>query len=232
MIVTDAAPFAEWIGRTSESEDVVSDRLVESFCATLGPYLTPRQGDQAPLGIHWCLSPAIAPMAALGEDGHPARNLSLPPVPLPRRMWAGGVLEFLAPLPVGAAVRRRSTIADISRKFGKSGDLWFVAVEHDYLAQSGVAIRERQDIVYREAASPNQNKTAAAGAVASIERKAARGVAIEISPTLLFRYSALTFNGHRIHYDYPYATGVEGYSGLVVHGPLQATLLLNLAAAA
>jgi 3-methylfumaryl-CoA hydratase len=246
-------PFAEWIGRSSESEDVLTNRLDASFRAIFAPNLAPVREDEAPLGIHWCLSPAVASMAELGPDGHPAKNLGLPPVPQPRRMWAGGSIETFGPLKAGDRVRRVSTIQDIVRKEGRSGELWFVAIGHDYLTERGLAIRERHDIVYREAAKPgaavadsssgrdrqpppltpphkgeggSSVGTSSATAGASLHRD---GWLVPTSPTLLFRYSALTFNGHRIHYDLPYATGVEGYPGLVVHGPIQATLLFNLA---
>jgi len=272
--MTDATqrPFAEWIGRTSESEDDVNARLDASFRAIFAPNLAPVGEGEAPLGIHWCLSPPIASMAELGPDGHPAKNLNLPPVPQPRRMWAGGEIETLDTIRVGDRVRRVSTIRDITCKQGRSGELWFVAVGHEYFTPRGLAIRERHDIVYREAAKPQQvsplpapprkgegggitiasSATAApaqAGAEASPSsppscgegprvgvpgarggHKPRDGWLVETPPTLLFRYSAITFNGHRIHYDLPYATGVEGYPGLVVHGPIQATLLYNLAA--
>jgi 3-methylfumaryl-CoA hydratase len=233
LLVSEAErPFAEWIGRTSESEDVVTDRLAMSFRAIFEPFLAPVAPGEAPIGIHWCLSPATEPMAALGRDGHPARNLHLPPVPLPRRMWAGGSVECIGRLHVGDRVHRRSTISGITRKVGRSGELWFVAVDHQYGTDRGIAIRERHDIVYRAAPGPSDADTSASARSKRVgEERAARLVwTVETTPTLLFRYSALTFNGHRIHYDLPYATNVEGYDGLVVHGPLQATLLLNLAA--
>jgi 3-methylfumaryl-CoA hydratase len=166
-------------------------------------------------------------MAELGADGHPAKNLDLPPVPLPRRMWAGGTVEMLGALRIGDTVRRISTIGDITHKRGRSGELWFVAVHHEYLTGRGPAIRERHDIVYREAARPD---APGPRREPSPERAYAHALTVEMTPTLLFRYSAVTFNGHRIHYDLPYATQTEGYGGLVVHGPLQATLLLNFAA--
>jgi 3-methylfumaryl-CoA hydratase len=147
-------PFAEWIGRTSESEDVVSERLVAAFVATFAPNLAPVGAGEAPLGIHWCLSPAIAGMDALGMDGHPAKNLFLPPVPQPRRMWAGGTIETIGPIAKGDRIKRLSTISDVTRKQGRSGELWFVTVRHDYHTPRGVAVRERHDIVYREAADP------------------------------------------------------------------------------
>jgi 3-methylfumaryl-CoA hydratase len=226
------APFAEWIGRTSEGEDVVTDRLVSSFRAIFEPFLAALAPGQAPFGIHWCLSPAIEPMSALGQDGHPAKNLHLPPVPLPRRMWAGGSVESIGSVRLGDRVRRKSTIAGITHKDGRSGELWFVGVDHEYRTDRGIAIRERQDIVYRAAPSASgPNTPAAAPSKPGDEARPTDSVwTVETTPTLLFRYSAITFNGHRIHYDLPYATNVEGYGGLVVHGPLQATLLLNLAA--
>ncbi len=220
-------PFAQWIGRKSQSEDVITPRLVASFRAIFEPNLAPVGAGSAPLGIHWCLSPAIVPMGGLGQDGHPALNRDLPPVPQPRRMWAGGSIETLGELRTGDTVRRVSTIAGIERKEGRSGELWFVAVDHDYVTDRGIAIRERHDIVYREAAKPGVNASVPA---AREPRPADEAWTVETPSTLLFRYSAITFNGHRIHYDLPYARDVEGYDGLVVHGPIQATLLYNLAA--
>jgi 3-methylfumaryl-CoA hydratase len=228
---TEQKLFAEWIGRQSESIDVVSERLIESFRAIFEPHLAPLPADTAPLGIHWCLSPAIARMDQLGADGHPAKNLSLPPVPLPRRMWAGGELQVHDHLRVDDKVRRVSTIQDIVRKQVRSGDLWFVAVGHAYHSDRGLALSERRDIVYREAVVPgNGVPRNISPAEPTTTRPAGQVWSVVPSSTLLFRYSAITFNGHRIHYDLPYATQAEGYEGLVVHGPLQATLLLNLAA--
>ncbi|MCO5082918.1 MAG: MaoC family dehydratase N-terminal domain-containing protein [Rhizobiaceae bacterium] len=226
----DETQFAEWIGRKSESEDIVTPRLAASYRAIFGDRLAPVGADEAPLGIHWCLSPAIAPMEALGPDGHPAKNRDLPPIPQPRRMWAGGALETLAPIRVGDTVKRISTIGSITRKEGRSGELWFVAVHHDYVTPRGTAIRERHDIVYREAAKPGTARTTASEPAPAAEPIEGEWL-VETPSTLLFRYSAITFNGHRIHYDLPYVTGVEGYAGLVVHGPIQATLLLNFATA-
>ncbi|WP_157019438.1 FAS1-like dehydratase domain-containing protein [Mesorhizobium xinjiangense] len=232
MSSMDENPFAEWIGRKSEAEDVVTPRLVASFRATFAHYLAAVGEGEAPLGIHWCLSPAIAPVEALGADGHPAKNRDLPPIPLPRRMWAGGRIESHGPIRVGDRVRRESTNGSIMRKQGRSGELWFVVMHHDYRTRRGLAIRERHDIVYREAAKPESSRSVErsdenAGFTDTIDGS----WVVETTPTLLFRYSALTFNGHRIHYDQDYATREEGYPGLVVHGPLQATLLYNLAAA-
>ena len=234
---TTPSGFEDWIGRTRESQDIVTERLVASFRAIFDPYLAPQRGDAVPLGLHWCLMPEIAATDELGQDGHPAKNRYLPPVPLPRRMWAGGSVETGSQLCIGDHVRRISTISEIVRKDGRSGQLWFVTIYHDYLTARGLAIRERQDLVYREAAS--SKAVAAANALSPELASALQGHALsecgEVwtltpAPPLLFRYSAITFNGHRIHYDLPYARDIEGYAGLVVHGPLQATLLLNLAA--
>ncbi|MEP9390024.1 MaoC family dehydratase N-terminal domain-containing protein [Mesorhizobium sp. KR9-304] len=221
--------LADWIGRTSRSQDVVTERLDASFRAVLAPYFAPVSDGQVPLGLHWCLCPAIAEMTELGSDGHPAKNRDLPPVPLPRRMWAGGMIETFDALRVGDAVTRISTISDVTHKQGRSGELWFVTVTHQYETVRGIAIRDRQDIVYRGAADQSPAKASAPIAPPS-PSPSNRHWTMQTSPVLLFRYSAITFNGHRIHYDHPYATGVEGYDGLVVHGPMQATLLLNLAA--
>lgn len=231
MNATEQKPFAEWIGRQSESSDVVSERLVQSFRAIFEPHLAPLAAGCAPLGIHWCLSPAIAAMGQLGADGHPAMNLSLPPVPQPRRMWAGGELQVHDALRIGDEVRRVSTIRDIVRKQGRSGELWFIAVDHSYHTARGIALSERHDIVYREAATPKRAAPDREKTAPVPGRPVGRSWTLVPSSTLLFRYSAITFNGHRIHYDLPYATQAEGYEGLVVHGPLQATLMLNLAAA-
>ncbi|WP_298213718.1 MaoC family dehydratase N-terminal domain-containing protein [Acidocella sp.] len=228
----DMAALRQWIGRTEAVTDLVTPRLAREAHATLDHEgAPPAPGEPAPLAIHWCLAPPAAPSAALGEDGHPRRGGFLPPVPLPRRMWAGSALRFMDRLRVGNEVERRSRIADVTAKEGRSGLLCFVTVEHEIHTPRGLAITERQDIVYRPAPPPGPPPAArpvplppvAPGVIAHRERQA--------TPPLLFRYSALTFNGHRIHYDWPYVTGVEGYPGLIVHGPLQATLLLEFAAA-
>ena len=222
MTALDLDHLRQWIGRTEETTDVVSPRLVRGLAATLD-----RAGDAVPPAIHWCLAPAIAPEAELGPDGHPTRGGFLPPVPLPRRMWAGGVVDFADPLRLGDAVTRRSRIADVQVKEGRSGTLCFVTVEHEYTTERARALTERQDIVYREADSPTQQGGAAETRPAPTLRRVLTADAV-----MLFRYSALTFNGHRIHYDRSYCREVEHYPGLVVHGPLQATLLVEHAAAA
>ncbi len=213
-----------WTARTIEAEDLVTPRLVAGFRATLTPHLAEIDAATAPLGLHWCLAPDMVEASRLGPDGHPVKGEFLPPVALPRRMWAAGEVRFLAPLAVGDRVRRRSWVSDVADKQGRSGPLCFVTVRHVLETDRGPAIEERQVIVYRGDGGARRDPPAAPGP----EPEYRRSVAVD--PVLLFRYSALTFNGHRIHYDAPYAMAVEGYAGLVIHGPLQATLLMNFAA--
>jgi 3-methylfumaryl-CoA hydratase len=234
--VTEPAPDpASAVGRLIDGEDVVTAALVERFRATLAPHAAdPAEDGEAPLGLHWCLAPEAVPMARLGADGHVGRGPFLPQMPeLPRRMWAGGEIEHLAPLRIGDAVRRRSRIASVARKEGKSGALVFIAVEHAFESPRGLAVRERQDLVFRGAGGASASPQPSAPTGPAPEPDGALGgdlaFELETDPVLLFRYSALTFNGHRIHYDAPYATGVEGYGGLVVQGALQATFLLHAA---
>lgn len=232
MLIIDTAQLAPWIGRTIEAVDEVTPRLVEGYRATFAPHLAAVEAACAPLGLHWCLAPPMAAMAELGPDGHPVTGGFLPPVPLPRRMWGGGEIEIATPLKIGDRVTRRSTIADIRAKQGRSGPLYIVQVRHAYSVDRRIAIRERQDIIYRSAATGVSTVAQPEPAADKIGQTREAGLTwtVDASPVLLFRYSALTFNGHRIHYDQPYATLVEGYDGLIVHGPLQASLLLNLAA--
>ncbi len=244
--------WQDWIGRSETREDVLTAGLVARHRATLNA----PAGDAPLPGIHWCLCLPDAPMDALGEDGHPRRvglptgkaedrvglptgkagdnghtpGGFLPPIALPRRMWASSKVEFLTPIDVGAAVRRTSTILSINEKSGSSGALAFVDIEHASFVGDKIAVREVQTLVYRAA-------NAAAPAFIAPRGGAAELMANEWDEHLvltpdspqLFRYSALTFNSHRIHYDLPYAREVEGYAGLVVHGPLTASLLLQFA---
>ena len=218
--------IAAWIGRSSERTDVISTRMAESFTATLAPHLFLES--TAPLGLFWCLAPDVVARDGLGADGHPRTGLFLPAMPYPRRMWAGGELMFRGAFAIGDAVTKTSTIERIAFKTGSTGKLAFLAVRHHYRVGERLVLDERQDIVYREAAP--SGRAASNAAEATAPDPTACSWTIEVDPTLLFRYSALTFNGHRIHYDRSYATEVEGYDGLVVHGPLQATLMLSLAA--
>src|SRR6059058_5197490 len=222
----DIDHLRQWIGRSEEATDTVTAQLVRGLRATLFQDVgEPSTGDAAPFTVHWCLAQPVFPMSMLGPDGHPTRGGFLPPVPLPRRMWAGGEIEFLQPLRVGDESTRTSRIADVQVKSGSTGTLCFVSVEHSISSPRGIAIRERQDIVYRE-----MTTSAPAGGKAAPPPPKAQHRETHVSdPVLLFRYSALTFNGHRIHYDRDYVTEVEGYPGLVVHGPLIATLLVDLA---
>jgi 3-methylfumaryl-CoA hydratase len=213
----------DWIGREAIRTETITQRQVDGLKATLAGTLAP---GAVPPGLHWCLVPDLADPQDLGRDGHPRRGMFMPDLPgLPRRMWAGGELSFNAPLQTGDSVTRTSKITDISFKTGSTGSLGFVTVQHLYSVADQTRITERQDIVYREDAKPGTSALPAAAE----DWPEAEHWQITPDPVLLFRYSALTFNGHRIHYDQPYATGVEGYAGLVVHGPLQAIWMLNLA---
>lgn len=219
--------LSRWAGRTETMRDVVTDGLVERFVATLGKTLAGRE-PPATLGLHWCLAPPAVPEDETGPDGHPARGGFLPPVPLPRRMWAGGRITFHDLLRAGDEVVRVSGIAEVQMKQGRTGPLCFVAVDHVYTTARGPLAEERQDIVYREALSAPQPL---AGEPASADQPGDVTAGIAATTLLLFRYSALTFNGHRIHYDRGHAMEAEFYPGLVVHGPLQATYAYRLAAA-
>jgi 3-methylfumaryl-CoA hydratase len=227
--------FQDWIGRRRTVSEPIAPRILSHFKATLAGHL---HDAPVPPGLFWCLFPDVMPPDQLGADGHVAPGLTLPELPLPRRMWAGGALTFHAPLDPGATVERTSTLTKVSFKDGATGRLGFVTLEHSYAAGGAVAVAERQDIVYRAAPAPasDRDRERDAGdkapppAAVQETRTPLLARAITPDPILLFRFSALTFNAHRIHYDLPYATGVEAYDGLVVHGPLQAILLMNLAA--
>jgi 3-methylfumaryl-CoA hydratase len=218
--------YSAWVGKCEELVDVLEPARSNALRAALGDPEPLADGAQLPLLHHWLYFWNVQPPAGLGSDGHPAKGGFLPPVSLPRRMWAGGRLKFHAPLVLGEWVAKTSTILKVEAKSGKSGNLVFVTVEHKLSGDRGLAITEEQDLVYRE--------PAAAGSMAApVDTGAVPAAAwhrpIEANPVLLFRYSALTMNGHRIHYDRPYAMGEEAYPALVVHGPLQATLLADLA---
>lgn len=217
--------WADWIGRSETRSDVITPGLLQRFCATID---TPVTGE-IPQGLHWCLCLPDAPTAQLAEDGHPKKGRFLPPIPLPRRMWASSSVSFDLPLQLGDEISRVSTVASIEEKSGRSGDLVFVAVNHETRVADRVAIRETQNIVYREPATTPAPASLASNNAPDLEGWDWQQKIIPSEP-LLFRYSALTFNSHRIHYDRPYAVQEEGYPGLVVQGPLMATLLLNLAA--
>lgn len=219
------AQLNDWVGRREAREDVVAPDRVRALAATLDLETAPRPGEALPPGWHWMFFNGAARAREIGPDGHPKRGGFLPPVPLPRRMWAGGRLAYGdRTIRVGEAVRRSSEIAKVDVKQGRSGTLVFVLVKHHIEGAGGGVIDEEHDIVYREAPQPGAVLAQPPAAIAD-----ARWThVIRPDPVLLFRYSALTFNGHRIHYDWPYVTKVEGYPGLIVHGPLISTLLLEL----
>ena len=212
------AELQQWIGRQETLTDVVTRAPVRALAATLDrDHPDPQPGDPLPPLWHWLYFLPTYTQSDLGVDGHAKRGGFLPPIPLPRRMWGGGRFEFKRPLRIGETVQRISRIVDVKHKEGRTGPLVFVVVRHEI----GDAIVEEHDIVYRGEGSAPQDPPQAP-VEAAWER------VIHPDDVLLFRYSALTFNGHRIHYDRRYVTQVEGYPGLVVHGPLIATLLLDL----
>jgi 3-methylfumaryl-CoA hydratase len=224
--------YADWVGRSEAVGDIASRSAAVGLGAVLDRPLDPATVDSAtlfPLG-HWLQFTPTAPMSELGVDGHPRLGGFMPPLDLPRRMWAGSKIVFHAPITVGQRLERVTTIESITPKKGSSGQLCFVVLRHDVSADDALALVEHQTIVYREAVEidpsapsprrpPREDTAVPDGWEWSRTRRP--------SEATLFRYSALTFNTHRIHYDLPYATEVEGYPGLVVHGPLSATYLLD-----
>ncbi len=221
----DIAHLEQWVGKTERLSDRVTHVPPAALSATLDrDDPRPSDGDPLPPLWHWLYFLPVHRQSELGPDGHPKRGGFLPPVPLPRRMWAGGRLEFRHPLRVGEAIERVSRIVSVVKKDGRTGPLVFVLVRHEIRNADGLAITEEHDIVYRDNSGPADPvpKPQPAPAQPAWRRD------IVPDDVLLFRYSALTFNGHRIHYDRRYVTEVEGYPGLIVHGPLLATLLLDL----
>lgn len=217
------AHLADWIGRTQERRDVATASPIMALSALLDREdVPPRDGDPVPPLAHWLYFLPMHRQSEVGPDGHAKRGGFLPPVPLPRRMWAGSRLQFLRPLLVGERIACLSRILDVKVKEGRSGTLVFVTVRHEISGSAGLAITDEHDIVYRS----GTGRAVAEPVPAATDETWSR--TIHPDPVLLFRYSAATANGHRIHYDHPYATRVEGYPGLVVHGPLIATLLLDL----
>ena len=214
-----------WVGRKESIEDEITAWPVRAMGATLDyrdP--VPARGEPIPLGWHWFYFLEAKPASEIAHDGHAKRGGFLPPVPLPRRMWAGGRIEFRRALRMGEAARRDSEIVSVEPKQGKSGNLVFVTARHTIIGSGEVTAIEEQDIVYRDAAKPGEPPPPGKAAPAPAQWSRA----LIGDPVLLFRYSALIFNAHRIHYDLPYVTDEEHYPGLIVHGPLQATLLMEL----
>ena len=224
----DTDVLGKWIGKTEQREDTIQSQPARFMQVTLDREPTLEKGDTLPLCWHWLYFLEGRRMSELGRDGHPTLGGFLPPVDLPRRMWAGSRIEFHRPILIGDTIKRTSSIKDLKIKSGKSGTLCFVTVSHLFFRGQNKLITEEHDIVYREDPIPGAPPPTppAAATDARIVRS------IKPSPLLLFRYSALTFNGHRIHYDLDYCRNVEGYPDLVFHGPLSATLLLDLASEA
>jgi 3-methylfumaryl-CoA hydratase len=211
-----------WIGRSETRHDVISAAPLLALGALLDrDEPAPLAGEAAPPLAHWLYFLPAYRQSEAGPDGHALKGDFLPPVPLPRRMWAGSRLEFMRPLTVGSDASRLSTIKDVAMKAGRSGPLVFVTVRHEVSDAHGLVLTDEHDIVYRGEDALKANDTPAPSGE-QWRRE------IHPDPVLLFRYSAVTFNSHRIHYDHPHATRVEGYPGLVVHGPLTATLLVDL----
>lgn len=226
-----AGDFDAWLGRTETRGDTIGPKPALGLAALLdwpdSPVVSETPGAPLPPLWHWCYFLETARQSEIAADGHARRGGFLPPIDLPRRMWAGGRFRFHHPLRIGESVIRRSRIESIEQKQGRSGPLAFVRVAHEYESPAGLAFSEAQDIVYRGAesvagsAGQASRKTAENDLEADFQRETQAGA------VMLFRYSALTFNAHRIHYDRDYARDIEGYPGLVVHGPLLATLLLD-----
>jgi 3-methylfumaryl-CoA hydratase len=219
------AELEKWVGRTETISDEITPTPMAQLAATLDfEAPIPKPGDLLPPLWHWLYFPSIHRRSALGPEGHAIRGGFLPPVPLPRRMWAGGRFLFHHALVVGRRYTRTSRILEVRQKEGRTGPLIFVVVRHEIGSAEGLALIEEQDIVYRE--HPKMGDLTPTPQPAPKDAKWER--TIRPDNVLLFRYSALTFNAHRIHYDYRYATEIEGYPGLVVHGPLIATLLIDV----
>ncbi len=221
---TADGPYDAWVGREEESSERIDIRVMEAMAATLDLESAPEEGEPLPPGWQWLFFNPRVRRRDLGVDGHPSKGGFLPPVELPRRMWAGSRIRYQGNLPVGAEALRRSRILKIVNKQGKRGALCFVTVEHTISAGERICSVEEQDIVYREPPPPGE-----APVPQPCEQQAQWSRTLTPDTTLLFRYSALTFNGHRIHYDQAYARDEEGYPDLVVQGPLTATLLQQFA---
>jgi 3-methylfumaryl-CoA hydratase len=223
-LTIDIAHLRTWIGKSQTTAERIAPFPSNALAATLDCDETYVDNTPLPPLWHWLHFLPLIKRAETGADGHAALGGFLPPVPLPRRMWAGGRLTLKAPMRIGRTLRKTSTVTSVDHKTGRSGDLVFVKVQHQVFDGDLLGIAEDQDIVYR--AFPAHDAPAPAPTPAPKTSTYAR--VITPDPVLLFRYSALTFNGHRIHYDHPFCRKTEGYPGLVVHGPLLATLLLDL----
>jgi len=227
--------LSAWVGRSQRTTETLDVRLVRWLAATLDrdDLLDARDGVALPPAWHWAFFNAVEPMSALGRDGHPRRGGFLPPTAQPRRMWAGSRLHWYGAFQAGQTVERVSTILKCEAKRGRRGDMVLVTVGHRFQGGDALLLDEQHDIVYRDEASDDERRTLAelaaraCSGVVQFERRGDIVREVTVGPVQMFRYSAVTFNGHRIHYDRDYAREVEGYPGLVVHGPLIATLLLE-----
>ena len=215
----------EWTNKTTEAEDTIRLQPANFMEATLNRPPKLKEGDNLPPLWHWVYFLEAKPESDLGRDAHPKKGDFLPPIQLPRRMWAGGRFTFYNDLIIGEKAKKITTIKKIAEKEGSAGPLCFITLEHKIYSKDEISIIEEQDLVYLQDQQGSKSLPLAQNNV----EKADFSQEIHPSAILLFRYSALTFNGHRIHYDLDYAKNVEGYDGLVFHGPLTATLLLDLA---
>ncbi|MFC6198323.1 FAS1-like dehydratase domain-containing protein [Ponticaulis profundi] len=219
MSELNMAKLQEWIGNTESRTDIVSEDALKQYRGTLESYLVSEDVAVVPPGFHWTMYQPLNASSELREDGHPKRITLLPELPFATRMWAGGEVAFHAALKVGDRIERTSTLKSIDLKSGSSGDLLFIEIAHEYQRNQQAVISETQTVVYRNPPPPKE--------VQPLEEQEKADEAFQADSRLLFRYSALTFNTHRIHYDRDYAMREEGYPGLVVHGPMQASLLMN-----
>ena len=220
----DIDHLRKWIGKIDNVSDYVTPIVEQRYRATLNMDIgNPKDGDPVTSGLHWMLGWNLVKNDELGVDSHPALGEFLPPVPLPRRMWAGSEIKVLKPIRVGDKVVKQSTVADIQVKEGRTGLLCFVTAEYNFLVNDEVTINEKHNIVYRDISKSGGGS----GYSKEIPERADLSEKIFMHPTILFRYSAIGFVGHRIHYDHPYTVNEENYPGLIVHGPLQATYLLR-----
>ena len=222
----DIDHLRKWIGKIDNVTDYVTPIVEQRYRATLNMDIgNPKDGEPVTSGLHWMLGWNLVKNDELGVDSHPALGEFLPPVPLPRRMWAGSEIKVLNPIRVGDKVVKQSTVADIQVKEGRTGLLCFVTAEYNFLVSDEVTINEKHNIVYRDISKSGGGS----GYSKEIPERADLSEKIFMHPTILFRYSAIGFVGHRIHYDHPYTVNEENYPGLIVHGPLQATYLLRAA---
>ena len=220
--------LTDWVGRSRVTRDTIDANQLAKIAATFDcPVPDLNEAACLPPGWHWAFFPDITPLSGIGRDGHQALGEFLPPITLPRRMWASGDLKIIQPLSIGETVDKTSTILSVDEKQGRTGRLVFVRVGHEFAGDRGGNMREEHQIVYRDAPVPGTRQPEPS----LPPHEPDRSVTLRASPVQLFRYSAITFNSHRIHYDVDFCRDEEGYDGLIIHGPLTATLLMDLASA-